>query len=478
MWSVPHESVDAVRKAAARYGVVVDQLGDDWNLVFRAALPPTRLRELIARVMSSKATVSVGVMLPMRAARVEYALTKDALGRGQPNEPAKIKLQLNEKRILTVARTSVDVGPDSYTWHGTVEGTDGPVTIMWWPHLATMAGTVAHQGLIYSIRRVRGETHTVAVVEMSEARMPPEHAPTPVRLRANDSKLQDDPLVKLGDATVLRRVITGVGSSRSTHREVTPERKSTEGPSEKDIAINVIVAYTKQAARIYADVRRELVDLAIEQANQSFRNSNLGHVKLNLVYAYQTEYSEEGDHFDHLWRFADKGDGYMDEIHDLRDTYDADIAVLIVEDSKGCGLSTRVFAEADEAFSVVNHDCAIMNYSVAHEIGHLIGARHELALDSTMTPFPYGHGYVNGTKWRDVMSYKESCGGCPRMPIWSSPNLTIRGDLAGTANEDNARVIAEHAARITYFRASRRSQLLSSAPVPDSSQARAADQSH
>ena len=63
------------------------------------------------------------------------------------------------------------------------------------------------------------------------------------------------------------------------------------------------------------------------------------------------------------------------------------------------------------------------------------------------------------------MSYKESCGGCPRLPIWSSPNVLVRGDRAGSLNEDNARVIAEQAARITYFRASRRSQLLSSAPV-------------
>jgi peptidyl-Asp metalloendopeptidase len=145
----------------------------------------------------------------------------------------------------------------------------------------------------------------------------------------------------------------------------------------------------------------------------------------------------------------------MDEIHDLRNKYDADVAVLLVDDAKGCGLSTRVFAEAYDAFSVVHHECAALSYSVAHEIGHLTGARHELTMDTTMTPFPYGHGYVNGTKWRVVMSYKERCGGCPRLPIWSSPKVMIRGEPAGTANEDNARVIAEQAARVANFRASR-----------------------
>ena len=57
---------------------------------------------------------------------------------------------------------------------------------------------------------------------------------------------------------------------------------------------------------------------------------------------------------------------------------------------------------------MVHHACAAASYTVAHEFGHLIGARHELS-------------FVNGTKWRDIMAYKDSCGGCPRMPVWSSP---------------------------------------------------------
>ena len=96
-----------------------------------------------------------------------------------------------------------------------------------------------------------------------------------------------------------------------------------------------MVAYTKKAAQKYADIKRELVELAVEETNQSFRNSGLGHVRVELAYTYETDYAEEGEHFDHLWRFADKGDGYMEEVHALREKRDADVAVLVVDDRKG-----------------------------------------------------------------------------------------------------------------------------------------------
>src|SRR4029077_3353031 len=150
-------------------------------------------------------------------------------------------------------------------------------------------------------------------------------------------------------------------------------------PGPKDIVIDVIVAYTKKAAGNYMDVKRELVDLAIEEGNESFRQSGIGHIKLRLVHAYQTDYVEEGAHFDHVWRFADKGDGYMEEIHCLRDEHRADVAILVVDDPKGCGLATRVHADADEAFAVVHSAGPAANSTLAHEIGHLIGASHELS---------------------------------------------------------------------------------------------------
>ena len=173
------------------------------------------------------------------------------------------------------------------------------------------------------------------------------------------------------------------------------------------------------------------------------------HVK--LVHAYETDYVENGTHFDHVYRFRNKGDGYMDEIHDLRNKYGADVAALIVDDPMGCGLSIRVAAEAPDAFTAVHHECMATMYSLAHEIGHLIGARHDRALDDTAMPYPYGHGFVHGKEWRTMMSYMESCDDCPRRPIWSSPDVKVDGVPAGDAETNNAKVIRENAARVAAF---------------------------
>ena len=90
--------------------------------------------------------------------------------------------------------------------------------------------------------------------------------------------------------------------------------------------------------------------------------------------------------------------------------------------------------------------------SIAHEIGHSLGARHDRFADENDAPVAYGHGYVNGSKWRDIMSYNAGCGGCPRIPYWSNPRVLYKGEPTGTPAADNARLILELAERVSNFR--------------------------
>ena len=101
---------------------------------------------------------------------------------------------------------------------------------------------------------------------------------------------------------------------------------------------------------------------------------------------------------------------------------------------------------------MVHHACAATTMSIGHEIGHILGARHDRFIDESNVPVAYGHGYVNGSKWRDVMSYKEGCGGCARIPFWSNPRVLYKGEPTGTPAADNARLILELADRVSSFR--------------------------
>jgi len=388
-----------------------------------------RQRTFLGVVGASNTATGLKIVDTVPYSILHGMLTGDA---SKPTVRSKIALRLSDNVVLTASRISSVEKSDSGIWRGTVEESGGRVTLMWWAD-GGMAGIVENEGRYYSIRRISGDLH--AVVELSDDLMPPDH-PRSLLVSSNDP---------------IRRPRGGINALTAPQPsgEQTKIRKSAPIG---DVNIDVMVAYTKKAASYYGDIQRELIELSVEEANQSFRISNLGNVKLRLVHAYETDYVEEGGHFDHVWRLADKDDGYLEEVHALRDKYRADVIVLIVDDSQGCGLSTRVHADADEAFAVVHHECAATTLSLAHEIGHIIGARHDPMIDKEMTPFAYGHGYVNGSKWRDIMSYKESCGGCRRVPVWSSPKVLYDGAPAGTLEQDNARVISEEAARVAAFR--------------------------
>jgi hypothetical protein len=477
MWSMPSARIDSVIRRGQTLGVRMTKLGADWNHILRPPAAPMAMsgpqETMLKSMEASKETMGVGVMAAPAAAVVEYALMKDhdpksAIGERPAALLAKIVIPLNDKESINVRRTTVDMKREGCTWRGEIEGTGEPVILMWWKG-GRFTGMFTYRGHMYTLKSMGGEVH--AVVETDPGRMPPDHGAmrSGGAAPAQSGDMKDDPLVARGEGAAMRPGDRAnlqdrqdaIGMSRpATGASATPALAVIQPISgarrralaAKKITIDVMVLYTSKVASKYIDIDSDLIDLAIEQANESFANSGLGNIKLRLVHQQLVDYDEsDGEHFNHLYRMVD-GTGPFANVRALRNEKRADVVALIVDDPSGCGLSTRVAAEADEAFVVVHHSCAALTYSIAHEIGHIIGARHDKALDANVTPFAYGHGYVNGNKWRDIMSYKASCDGCPRMPVWSNPTIKYKGDAAGTLDADNARVLLERAERVSNFR--------------------------
>jgi hypothetical protein len=353
------------------------------------------------------------------------------------NDRSAVVLSLGDGTI-TIERTDTLITADGLVWTGTVRESGDNALLMWGTD-GRLTGEFSYRGDTYAVATVEGIVHVT--LETARQRLA-DHAPPIVRETA-DARARDNR--SGGDRKQPRLALATANVAPFAHSDLRALQAD-------KVTIDLMMLYSPKAAGHYKNSLADLIALAVRQINGSFRNSGLENINLRLVHTEMIDYDEaDGEHFDHLYRMVD-GIGVFNEVHGLRDEKRADIVGLIIDDPSGCGLSTRVAPDAEEAFFVVHHSCAMTSFSIAHEIGHILGARHDRHTDAADSPFPYGHGYVNGTKWRDIMSYQQSCEGCPRIPYWSNPRIMYNGEPTGTDANDNARVILEQAVRVSHFR--------------------------
>ena len=180
-----------------------------------------------------------------------------------------------------------------------------------------------------------------------------------------------------------------------------------------DTTIDVAIAYT-QAARDEAGGVAAItseIDLAIAEANSVYAASEVRH-RLALVNRTELSYVETGDSSVDLSRLSDPSDGYMDEIHAMRDRVGADLVSMMVADADSCR------GQLPGPFSL----CTGAGLAFTHELGHNLGLHHDRYqvhhYEGGVSPHP-AYGYVNqqafgpsapdSAAWVSIMAYATQC---------------------------------------------------------------------
>lgn len=226
------------------------------------------------------------------------------------------------------------------------------------------------------------------------------------------------------------------------------ELASTGFPPEDDtVDITLLVVYTPEAAVAAGDIN-QIIDDAVSTTNAAYRASGVD-ITLNVVHRAEIAY-QMTERFQDVARLVHQSDGFLDEVHPLRNEVEADI-VLLVPDRAEATMNAAIMAVPENAFAVVHWehlDAPV--YGLAHELGHLQGARHSLIHDTSVEPFAWGHGFRND-QVRTIMAN----GPMPRVPRFSGPGQVWEGHVLGDAlTADVVRVLNETAVYVSNFRGS------------------------
>ena len=244
--------------------------------------------------------------------------------------------------------------------------------------------------------------------------------------------------------------------------------------------VDVMIAYTALAEGWAGGSAGMInwINLGVSETNSAYAASGVDQ-RLRLVHTVRVAYTEVSGFSTNLTNLRLGAPG-LDNIAQLRNSYTADLVSLIVHPllPDACGIAflmTSVNTSfAPSGFSVVDAPCVSPNATLAHELGHNMGLRHDWFIDSGVTPFTHAHGYVNTTaRFRTVMAYPDACNSlgfaCTRLLQFSNPDLTYFGQPGGipsgtktscptgnatniSCDADERRVLNDTASTVANFR--------------------------
>jgi hypothetical protein len=230
--------------------------------------------------------------------------------------------------------------------------------------------------------------------------------------------------------------------------------------------VDVLVGYTPKAKLDAGGTSGiiALINLGITLGNNSYTNSNVAQ-RLNLVHTVEVNYVESDSTSVDLSRLTSPSDGYMDELHQLRNEYRADLVdVVLGVATTACGVAYLLTSPAPGfptlGFSVVVDSC-ISGQTFQHELGHNMGLAHGRGDGGGASGgiFSYSFGWryfgTDSNQYRTVMAYAPGT----RIQYFSNPNVSFAGAPTGVPIGDpneafNAQTLDLTAATVANYRLS------------------------
>jgi hypothetical protein len=389
---------------------------------------PEIFREIPAANLSSAAGTSdlegpsvvrsryVEIDLQRILPQLEPAHAAPSRARGTSPRRLTFNLFADTVQEFELERGEYSADRSSYSWFGRAAEDGGQAVLV--VRDGTVAGSVrTASGDFYRIRSVNSQVHRIRQVVYQGT--PPVQDAIPVpesEIPQAAYAQQDAPVAEQAGATTL----------------------------------DVMVVYTagaRQAAGGTAGIQSE-IQLAIAELNQSFSNSGV-QMQARLAHSAEVAYSDEQAGLSTtLARLRSPSDGYVDQVHSLRNQYGADVVALLVNGPGASGgtvgvgyiMQTVGSYFADYAFSVTEVNFATgPSYALLHEIGHNLGAAHDRDHSSTPGAYPYSYGYQRSStpRFRTIMSYNCSGVNCPTVAHWSNPNVNHQGYPTGIASSQS-----------------------------------------
>ena len=382
-----------------------------------------------------------------------HALNSIGNGRMVVNTPDGESLALQYQRH--------EEQPDgNWTWIG--RNDDGGSAVLTFGEKAVF-GTIERGGTRYRVRT----DHTGAWIVETDPRLAAANGGRPAD--GNDTLLPPESRALMAAAS--RQLAKSAASGQAV-------------PEKAGGVIDLLVGYSSTIANELGSQNAAITLMSnlAAMANDAYASSGVN-MRLRLVHAMPVTYADNTLNSDALQQLT----GYnsttqqpitpnaaFNALRAARNEYGADLVAFVRRyrepEQGGCGIAwllgtTEAISISDEAFGYAvvsdgedagtdSNTYFCSDYSLAHELGHVMGQAHNLENAPRAGAHSYSYGYreASSTGFFTIMAYPASDAQI-EAPLFANPAVRFLGRPAGTATADNVRSMNQTMPVISTFRA-------------------------